>query len=53
MWDRIAKVLVTQSGNDVATSAAFAMPALDGKSAYQIERMDAYWADATTVPSAD
>jgi hypothetical protein len=53
MFDRTAKVLVTQSGNDTATGAAFSLPALDGKSAFQIERMDCYWSDAQTVAAAD
>jgi len=53
MFDRTARVLVTQSGNDTDTGAAFALPALDGKSAFQIERMDCYWSDAHTVASAD
>jgi hypothetical protein len=53
MYDRLTKVLVTQTGNDTATSAAFSLPALDGKSAYQIERVDCYWADAHTAPAAD
>jgi hypothetical protein len=53
MYDRLTKVLVTQTGNDTATSAAFSLPALDGKSAYQIERVDCYWADANAAPAAD
>lgn len=52
-YDRVARVLVTQSGNDTATSAAFSLPALDGKSAYQIERLEFNWSDAATVAAAD
>jgi hypothetical protein len=51
--DRFTRVLVTQSGVDTATGVAFSLPALDGKSAYQISGFEANWYDANTVAAGD
>lgn len=47
------KTLVTQSGADTFTSVALALPALDGKSGYEIMGIRAYWLDGAAVAAAD
>lgn len=47
------RTLVTQSGADTFTSSALALPALDGKSGYQINGIRAYWVDGAAVAAAD
>ena len=45
--------LVTQSGADTFTAVALSLPALDGKSGYQINGIRAYWVDGAAVAAAD
>lgn len=47
------KELVTQGGADTFTAVALALPALDGKSGYQILGVSAYWVDGAAVAAAD
>lgn len=47
------RTLVTQTGNDTYTAEELALPALDGKSGYQINGIRAHWKDAAAVPAAD
>jgi len=47
------KTLVTQTGNDTFTSAALALPDLDGKTGYKLNGLKAYWVDGAAVASAD
>lgn len=49
----IAKLLVTQSGADTLTSTVIPLPSLDGKSAYNIKGIEAYWVDGAAVAAAD
>lgn len=47
------RTLVTQSGADTFTSVALSLPALDGKSGYQINGIRAYWVDGPAVAASD
>lgn len=47
------KQIVTQSGADTFTSAELNLPALDGKTGYQINGIRAVWSDGQAVAAAD
>lgn len=49
----IAKLLVTQTGADTFTTGLLPLPSLDGKSAYNIKSLQAYWADSQSVNAGD
>jgi len=49
----IERQLVTQTGNDTATFVELGIPVLDGKSAYSIKGIEAFWVDGTAVAAAD
>lgn len=51
--DRSIRALLTQTGNDTFTSSALLLPQLDGKSAYEIYGLRAYWWDGNSVASGD